>query len=404
MKSRLPLLFVLLTMGIDAIGIGIIAPVMPDLILEVEGGHLGSAAVWGGIMAASFAVMQFLCSPTLGNLSDRFGRRPVLLVSLLFMAADYLVMGIAHSIWLLLIGRIIGGITASTQATVAAYIADVSKPEEKAQNFGLIGAAFGIGFVLGPLFGAFFAEFGVRAPFYAAAAFAFGNMVLGWFVLPETVTDEIRRPFEWKRANPVGGLMQIGRLPGLRILLTVLFLLQVAFTVYPAVWSFYCAEQFGWEPRMIGLSLAAYGVLMALVQGWLIRYFLRRIGATRTLLFGLCFECVTFVGYGFVTETWMAFALIPIGALGGVALPALQGIMSRIAFDNQQGELQGVVASVNSLGIILSPLIMTAIFYEFVTAGALFYLPGAPFLLSAVLIVAAMLLVLVEPRAPRAQW
>ena len=215
--GRLPLFFVLATVAIDAIGIGIIIPVMPDLMLEVGAGTLGSAAVWGGILASAFAVMQLLFGPTIGNLSDRYGRRPVLLISLFFMGIDYLVMGVAHTIWLLFVGRVIGGLTASTQPTVAAYIADISEPDEKAQNFGLIGAAFGIGFVLGPLFGAAFAEFGTRAPFYAAAAFSLGNMVFGWFVLPETVTDEIRRPFDWKRANPLGGLIHVGRLPGLKL-------------------------------------------------------------------------------------------------------------------------------------------------------------------------------------------
>ncbi len=383
--GRLSLIFVLATVAIDAIGIGIIIPVMPDLILDVGGGTLGSAAVWGGILASVFAVMQLLCGPTIGNLSDRYGRRPVLLISLFFMGIDYLVMGVAHTIWLLFVGRVIGGITASTQPTVAAYIADISEPDEKAQNFGLIGAAFGIGFVLGPLFGAAFAELGTRAPFYAAAAFSLGNMVFGWFVLPETVTDEIRRPFDWKRANPLGGLIHIGRLPGLKLLLAIMFFFQIAFTVYPAIWSFYTLERFGWEPRMIGVSLAAYGVAIAFVQGWLIRVVLRYMSERQAVLFGFVFEMVGFLGYGFVTETWQAFVLIPLSSLGAVALPALQGIMSRTAFDNQQGELQGVLTGVVSLAMIISPLIMTLMFREFVKDGALFYLPGAPFLLAFVL-------------------
>ncbi len=389
-KNRLSLIFVLLTMVIDAVGIGIIAPVMPSLILEVEAESLGSAAVWGGILASVFAVMQFLCSPTIGNISDRFGRRPVLLISLLFMAADYLVMGFAHTVWLLLLGRIVGGITASTPATVAAYIADISDPDKRAQNFGMIGAAFGIGFILGPLLGAVFAEFGTRAPFFAAAGLSFANMALGYFVLPETVTDEIRRPFEWKRANPLGGLLQIGRLPGLRALLMVMLLAQIAFTAYPAIWSFYSAERFGWEPRMIGLTLAAYGIAIAVTQGWLIRYVLRRIGEGRTLLFGLFFELVGFIGYGFITQAWMVWVLIPVSAVGGVVMPALQGIMSRTAFDNQQGELQGVISSVNSLAFVLSPLVMTAIFYEFVKPESFVYAPGAPFLFSAAMITISM--------------
>ncbi|MCE2524243.1 MAG: TCR/Tet family MFS transporter [Rhodobacteraceae bacterium] len=396
-EHRLPLIFVLSTVAIDAIGIGIIVPVMPDLILEVGGGTLGSAAVWGGILASVFAVMQLLCGPTIGNLSDRYGRRPVLLISLFFMGVDYLVMGVAHTIWLLLIGRIVGGITASTQPTVAAYVADISDPDEKAQNFGLIGAAFGVGFVLGPLFGAAFAELGTRAPFYAAAAFSFANMVFGWLVLPETVTDKIRRPFDWKRANPLGGLIYIGRLPGLKLLLLILFFFQIAFTVYPAIWSFYTLERFGWEPRMIGISLAAYGVAIAFVQGWFIRVVLRYMSEKQAVLFGFVFEIVGFVGYGFITETWQAFVLIPLSSLGAVAFPALQGIMSRIAFDNQQGELQGVMTGVVSLALIVSPLVMTLIFREFVEAGAPVYLPGAPFLLASILTVLCFGLMCMTP-------
>lgn len=396
--GKLPLFFVLATVAIDAIGIGIIIPVMPDLILEVGGGTLGSAAVWGGILASVFAVMQLLFGPTIGNLSDRYGRRPVLLISLFFMGIDYLVMGVAHTIWLLFVGRVIGGLTASTQPTVAAYIADISEPDEKAQNFGLIGAAFGIGFVLGPLFGAAFAEFGTRAPFYAAAAFSLGNMVFGWFVLPETVTDEIRRPFNWRRANPLGGLIHVGRLPGLKLLLAIMFFFQVAFTVYPAIWSFYTLERFGWEPWMIGVTLAVYGVAIAFVQGWLIRVVLRYMSERQAVLFGLGFEMVGFLGYGFITETWQVFVLIPLGSLGAIALPALQGIMSRTALDNQQGELQGVLTGVVSLAMIISPLIMTLIFREFVKDGSSFYLPGAPFLLAFLLTLLCFGLMCLTPK------
>ena len=396
--GKLPLFFVLATVAIDAIGIGIIIPVMPDLILEVGGGTLGSAAVWGGILASVFAFMQLLFGPTIGNLSDRYGRRPVLLISLFFMGIDYIVMGVAHTIWLLFVGRVIGGLTASTQPTVAAYIADISEPDEKAQNFGLIGAAFGIGFVLGPLFGAAFAEFGTRAPFYAAAAFSLGNMVFGWLVLPETVTDEIRRPFDWKRANPLGGLIHVGRLPGLKLLLAIMFFFQVAFTVYPAIWSFYTLERFGWEPWMIGVTLAAYGVAIAFVQGWLIRVVLKYMSERQTVLFGLGFEMIGFFGYGFITETWQVFVLIPLGSLGAVALPALQGIMSRTASDNQQGELQGVLTGVVSLAMIISPLIMTLIFREFVKDGSLFYLPGAPFLLAFMLTLLCFGLMCLTPK------
>lgn len=383
MSKNLPLVFVLLTVTIDAIGIGIIIPVMPDLIQEVGGASIADAALWGGVLAASFSFMQFLCGPTVGSLSDRYGRRPVLLISLLFMALDYIIMGVAHVMVLLFIGRVVGGITASTPATVGAYIADISKPDEKAKNFGLIGACFGIGFVLGPLFGALFAEFGTRVPFFAAAIIAFANFVLGYFVLPETVTDEIRRPFEWKRANPIGSLYHIGQLPGLKLLLLVFFLIQIAFAVYPAVWSFYGIERFGWGPTLIGVSLACYGIMLAFVQGWFIRFILKYLTEKQTVIFGFFFEIVGFVGYGIIKEEIYAFLLIPFGALGAVGIPALQGIMSRIAAPNQQGELQGLLTSLTSLAFIVSPLIMTGIFYMFVDPEFPIYLPGAPFLFSA---------------------
>ena len=398
MNKRLPLFFVLCTCAIDAIGIGIIVPVMPDLLIEVGGGTLGEAAVWGGVLATAFAVMQFLCGPTVGNLSDRFGRRPVLLLALLLMSLDYLLMAVANAMWILFLGRIIGGITASTPATAAAFISDISKPSEKAQNFGLIGAAFGIGFILGPLFGAVFAEFGTRAPFYAAAAISFANMLLGYFVLPETVTDEIRRKFEWKRANPLGALIQMGKLPGLKNLLVVLLFLQIAGFVYPAVWSFFGVEAFGWEPRMIGVSLAAYGIAIAFVQGWLIRRVLRYLTETQTVVLGLFFEIVGFLGFGFANETWMAFTLIFISSLSGIALPALQSIAARTAFDNQQGELQGVWSSVTSLGFIVSPILMTQTFYYFTGPDAPVHLPGSPFLVAMLLAMLALALFAVYSR------
>ncbi len=393
-SKRLPLFFILCTVAIDAIGIGIIVPVMPDLLLEVAGGTLGEAAVWGGILATVFALMQFVCGPTVGSLSDRFGRRPVLLVALLFMSLDYILMGFANALWILFVGRVIGGITASTPATATAFISDISKPSEKAKNFGLIGAAFGVGFVLGPLFGAFFAEFGTRAPFFAAAAFSFANMLLGYFVLPETVTDKIRRPFEWKRANPLGAFYQIGQLPELKTILIALLIFQIAFAVYPAIWPFYATEAFGWEPRMIGVSLAAYGIAIALVQGFGIRWVLRYLTERQAVILGLVFEVVGFFGFGFATATWQAFALIAISSLGGITLPSLQSIAARRAFDNQQGELQGVWASVTSLGFMIAPIIMTQAFYYFTGPEAPVHLPGSPFLLAMILCLAAMVLFL----------
>jgi DHA1 family tetracycline resistance protein-like MFS transporter len=381
--------FILITLTLDAMGIGLILPVMPDLITEVNGGSLGNAAVWGGILATTFAVMQFIFGPIVGSLSDRYGRRPVLLVSLAVMCIDYLVMAVAGTIWLLFLTRMIGGITAATQSTATAYIADISPPEKKSANFGLVGAAFGVGFVLGPVIGGLLAEWGTRAPFYAAAALAGANVVFGYFVLPETVTDRIRRPFSLRRANPFGAYKKISELPDVTRLLVLFFLYEFAFIVYPAVWAYYTKESFGWSPSMVGLSLAAFGISVAAVQGGLIRLILGRLGERGTILFGITFNFCAFIVIALVTNGWAALALTPVMALGAVVTPALQGKMSRIARDDQQGELQGVIASARSVAQIFSPLAMTQIFFVF-TAGSGIYLPGAPFLLSASLMILCM--------------
>lgn len=383
---RLPLIFILITVMLDAMGIGLIVPVMPDLIQEVGGGTLAEAALWGGVLSTSFAVMQFLFGPIVGNLSDRFGRRRVLLVSLVVMSLDYIVMAVAGSIWLLLAGRLVGGITAATGATANAYVADISAPGEKAANFGLIGAAFGAGFVLGPLIGGLLGELGTRAPFYAAAGLSALNAVFGWLVLTETVTDRNRRAFEWRRANPFGAFRHLARLPGLAPLLVVFFLYQLAFYVYPAVWSYFTTERFGWGPQMIGVSLGLFGVMLAIVQGGLIRMILRRWGERLTVIYGHIFDLAAFGAIAFVTSGTLMLILTPLAALGAVITPALQGIMSRMADDDAQGELQGVLTSVNALATILAPLLMTGVFAAFTGPDAPVYLPGAPFLVSFVLI------------------
>jgi len=401
MSNRLPITFIFITVVIDAMGIGLILPVMPDLIRELEGGDIAEAAVWGGILATAFAVMQFLFGPLLGSLSDRFGRRPVLLTALAVMAIDYLVMAVAGTIWLLFLGRIVGGITAASQSTAMAYMADISKPEEKSQNFGLIGAAFGVGFVLGPLIGGLLAEYGTRAPFYAAAALAATNLVFGYFVLPETVTDAIRRPFSPARANPLGAFRNLGRLPGLRPLLAMTFFYGIAFYVYPAIWAYFGQARFGWGPGMVGVSLALYGVSIAVVQGILIRPILARIGDRNAVILGLGLEIAAFVFLAFVKAGWMALALTLIAALGAIAGPALQGTMSRMARDNQQGELQGTLTAINAVAVIFAPVIMTQTFHAFTHDTAGIYLPGAPFLVSAGLTVVCIALFLLSRPEPR---
>ncbi|WP_300070886.1 TCR/Tet family MFS transporter [uncultured Ruegeria sp.] len=389
---RLPFVFVLSTVMIDAMGIGLVLPIMPQLIVEVQGGTLANAAIWGGILSTAFAAMQFVFGPILGNLSDAYGRRTVLLVSLFVMALDYVVMAIAGSIWLLLIGRIVGGITAATHSTAAAFMADVSKPHEKAANFGLIGAAFGIGFVLGPVIGGLLSEFGTRAPFWAAAGLSAMIFGIGVFVMPETVTDKTRRPFNLRRSNPVNSLKAIAALPGIRPMLWVYFLYSVSIYVYPAIWSYFTTERFGWSPQMIGLSLGVYGIGMAAVQGGLIRPATRYLGERMTIVYGMIFEIVSFALLAFLTNGTIALMLIPITALGAVITPALQAMMSRATPDSQQGELQGVLTALHALSMVISPFLMTSIFAQFIKPDAAIYLPGAPFLLALGLMLAGFIL------------
>ncbi|MFP5510517.1 MAG: TCR/Tet family MFS transporter [Alphaproteobacteria bacterium] len=395
---RLPVLFILITVMIDAMGIGLILPVMPDLIRETTGGTLAQAAVWGGILSTAFAAMQFLFGPILGALSDRFGRRPVLLVSLVVMAADYVVMALAGSIWLLLAGRIVGGITAATHSTASAYMADISAPEDKARNFGLIGAAFWLGFVLGPVMGGLLAEWGTRAPFVAAALLALANAAFGWLVLRETVTERIRRPFAWRRANPFGAIRAVSRLSGVGALIWVYFLYHFATVVYPAIWAYFTAARFGWSPGLIGLSLAVYGLSLAVAQGTLVGPAIRTFGEARTVLLGLMIQTASLVILGIIASGNLLLMLIPVTAIGAIGLPALQGILSRAVPDNAQGELQGVLTSLTSVAMILAPLVMTQTFAHFTRVDANPYLPGAPFLLSAVIMTLAAVIYVIRGR------
>ncbi len=387
---RLPVVFIFITVVLDSMGIGIIMPVLPDLIREVGNVDLSQAALWGGMLTVVFAINQFLFSPTLGGLSDAIGRRPVLLVALFVMAVDYLIMGFAQSMWLLFVGRFIGGITAATQSTAAAYMADISSHEDKAKNFGLLGAAFGVGFVLGPMLGGLLAEFGSRAPFFAAAAIAFANMLFGYFVLPESVTKDNIRTFEWRRANPFGAFAQMKKLPAIMPMLIVFLLLSIAFFVYPSVWAFFGRAQFNWDARMVGLSLAAYGFGIVIIQGVLIRPILKRFGERVTALFGMCIHLLTFLAYPLMTETWHVFAYLPISVFSAVAVPALQGLMSNNVPKNTQGELQGVMSSLTAIATIVSPFVMTRVFSHFTREDSAIYLPAAPFIVSALAVMIAL--------------
>lgn len=391
-RQSLALAFILITVTLDAIGIGLIFPVMPDLIESVTGGSLSQAAVWGGLLATSFAVMQFLFGPIIGSLSDRFGRRPVLLLSLLIMSLDYLVMAVAPTIWLLLAARIVAGITAATYSTATAYIADITPPEKRGARFGLIGACFGVGFVAGPLIGGLLAAIDLHAPFYAAAALALANLIFGYFVLPETVTDATRRPFSLARANPLGALRAVSRLPGVRRVLICFLILGIAMNVYPAIWAYYGQARFGWDTTMVGISLAVYGISFAVGQAVLVGPLIKRFGEHRAAHFGMWVDVATLFALGIVTSGVGALIITPITALGGVVTPALQSLASRAAPADAQGELQGVLASLNAIAMITSPLIMTTTFSVFTSPGAPVFSPGAPFLLASALMVLCLIL------------
>jgi DHA1 family tetracycline resistance protein-like MFS transporter len=377
--------FIFITLLIDFTGFGIIIPVLPKLIEELTGGGLSLAAVYGGWLTISYSVMQFISAPVLGGLSDRFGRRPVLLASLFGLGIDYIFLAFAPTIAWLFVGRIFAGITGASFTTAMAYIADVSTPEKRAQNFGLIGAAFGIGFIVGPVIGGVFSQFGLRVPFIISAVLALINWLYGYFILPESLAKENRRSFDWKRANPVGSLLHIKKYPKLTGLLAALFLLYIAAHAVQSTWSYYTMEKFQWNEAWVGYSLGFVGVVVGIVQGVLIRVIIPKTGQEKAVFYGLILYLIGFLLFAFAAKGWMMFAfMLPYG-LAGIFGPAMQGIISNHTEANAQGEIQGVTAGLMSAAAIIGPLMMTNLFAYFTNPKHAVYFPGAPFILAAFL-------------------
>ena len=384
-KRNAGLTFIFITLLIDVTGFGIIIPILPTLIAELVQGDLSTAARWGGLLMFIFSIMQFICAPIMGGLSDQFGRRPVLLATLFAFGLDFILQGLAPNIWWLFIGRMIAGITGASFSTAGAYIADVSEPEKRAQNFGLIGAAFGIGFILGPVIGGFLGQFGSRVPFFASAGLALLNFTYGYFILPESLKPENRRPFDWKRANPIGTLLRARRYPVLLSLIGSLIFVYIAAHANQSTWSYIMMDKFNWDARMIGISLGWVGLTVGIVQGGLTRIIIPKLGQMRSIYIGLALNAFGFLLFAFATQTWMIFVFMIPFAMGGIAGPAIQGIMSNQVPANEQGELQGTLASMVSLTSIIGPLLMTNLFSFFTLPGAPIHFAGAPFLAGSVL-------------------
>lgn len=381
--------FIFLTLLIDVTGLGIIIPVLPKLIEQLIHGNISVAARYGGWLTFAYAFMQFLFSPVLGNLSDKFGRRPILLFSLFGFGVDYVFLSFAPTIGWLFVGRIIAGITGASFTTATAYIADISLPKDRAKNFGLVGAAFGLGFIIGPVIGGLLGQYGARVPFIAAAVLTFINFLYGYFVLPESLSVQNRRKFEWKRANPFGALKHLRKYPAVSALAVSFFLVYMAGQAVQSVWAYFGIERFSWSEKVIGISLGLVGLLVGLVQGVLIRYINPKLGNTKSIYVGFAMYALGLILFAFATQGWMMFVFLVPYCLGGIAGPALQSIITGHVPANEQGELQGALTSLISATSIISPLIMTNLFAHFTAKTTSLYFPGAPFLLGAILMIAA---------------
>ncbi|MEK1855430.1 MAG: TCR/Tet family MFS transporter [Phyllobacterium sp.] len=397
-KRGLTLVFMILLL--DIIGIGIIVPVLPEYLEELTGTDVGHAAIYGGWLLFAYAGMQFVFAPLIGNLSDRFGRRPVLLTSVITFAIDNLICALAPNFAILLIGRILAGISGGSYSTASAYIADVSTDENRARNFGLLGIAFGVGFILGPIIGGFLGEFGPRVPFFGAALISFLNFVVAYFLLPETLSAKDRRTFEWKRSNPLGAFKQMRNHKGILWIGLVFFMLTLGHMSYPAVWAYVGSYRYGWSESDIGMSLGIYGLCSAIVMGLILPRIVSRFGEWRTAVIGLTFAMLGFFGYASAWQGWLVYVVIVATCLEGVADPAMRSIASAKVPASEQGELQGALTSLFSITNIIGPLIFTQIFAIFTAPGASITFSGAPYVLGGVFVLIGLIAFVVRVEKP----
>ena len=392
--------FVLLTVFIYSMGFGIIMPVLPDLIMELEGVSLSEATLIGGYLGASYALFQFLMGPMVGNLGDRFGRRPVFLVSLVGFGIDFALMGFAPNIIWLFIGRSIAGAFGAIFGPANAAMADLSSDEDRAKSFGMVGAAFGIGFVVGPALGAFLGEYGTRIPFFAASALALANFVYGWFAFPETMTADQKRPFDWKRANPLGALLHLKKLPGIIGIAAIYFLWMLSSSVYPSAWAYFALAKFEWDQKMVGISLALVGLSMALVQMGLIGRVVKAVGERKTAIIGIFAAIAVYAAYIAIDNGAVGLALCMFTGVQGMVMPSINAMASRRTPSNMQGELQGFNGSLSALAAMIAPLLYNGSLSYFTSDKAPFQFAGAPFAIATVVaLIALMALFILRPAA-----
>lgn len=387
-------IFVVGTVLIDALAFALIMPVLPALLMDLTGEGVGGAAFWGGLATFGFAIAQFACSPVIGGLSDRFGRRPVLLASLAALTLDFLLMGLAHALWVFFFARLLSGIFAATHSTANAYIADISEPADRAKRYGWLGAAMGAGFILGPALGGLLGEFSPRAPFFAASALAGANALYGWLVVPESLSKDNRRPFAWRRANPVGTLLKLRQIEGVGVLVWVYLFMGLSGFVYPAVWSYVAIGKFGWSEGQIGASLAYYGVIYVICQAVMVPFVLPRLGPRRVIWIALILEVFALTVLAFAPSGHFVYAILLLALFTGLQDPALMTLMTERVGKDAQGELQGGLAALGGIILAIAPLLYTQLFFVFESGAAGVSFAGAPFLASAGMSIVALMLFL----------